>query len=191
MHRIRIKASMTILALLFGSWMLNAASTKPLSPVVLGDSSDLNWLNAYADWLKTHPAALSQAEADSGQNMTILRTPFLAYYAQDGNILYISTDIDASLSFLNKLPQVSHPVSAQALQPTLAEYLSFFPSLAPYKDRILAGRRPVLLAVCDKGLTAKCKQQNDALEAFKPRAGGLKVQVVQISLIRNAPNVSK
>jgi hypothetical protein len=165
--------------------------TKPpnrLPAVVYIETPIKSWTDGYASWVAAHPAVVLALEKSSEGHM-MLRTPFLDYFASDGNSLYSNSSASDNIDFLRRLPRSGQKSSGSEggeLEPTVGEYLEMFPKLSPYKARILARKRPVLLAIC-KDDTPTCVQQNQALGEFKSRAASLGVQVVEVKLLKPPP----
>lgn len=191
----------------------NPAAGRALPSTISVDVKLQQWLDGYLKWVVAHPAvylaaeqsssnagAISgasgganvQATASSPGNATAkhtsnlqLHTPFVDYFAADGRSLFMDTTISENIEFLRGLPKsVSQDAKGDELQPTLSDYLDMFPELAPLKSRILALKRPVLLAICEPA-TPSCVRQNQALGTFKGRAAALKIEVVDLKLLRD------
>jgi len=71
-------------------------------------------------------------------------------------------------------------------RPTLAEALAIFKELAPYAGRILA-RKHYTIFVMTYPNVPSYKPQDDALEVLMQHAQQMRVQVVEVQLIRKRP----
>ena len=165
------------------------SSPNKVPAAVYVETSIKSYTEAYANWVTAHPEVVLALEKSTGGAQVMLHTPFLDYFASDGKSLYSNTSAPANIDFLRKLPQLGQKKSGSEdgeLEPTVGDYLDMFPKLSPYKARILARKRPVLLAIC-KDDTPTCVGQNQALKEFKGRAASLGIQVVEVKLSKNPP----
>lgn len=164
------------------------AGRKPASRVpgaVYVETQISSWTNGYGKWVAAHPVVIQAHEA-SGSGVYKLRTPFLDYFAAKGESLYSNTTLSANIAFLRGLPKsavTGAGNSDRALEPTLVDYLDMLPELQRYRSAILAEKRPVVLAICTYE-KPECIQQNQALREFKRRAPSLRVQVIEVRLLK-------
>ena len=194
MIRLKLELSVILLIFLGVAEPLCAQSPKGSSnsssrppAVVFVETPVKSWTDGYANWVTSHPAVVLALDKGSGVQIK-LQTPFLDYFASDGNSVYSDTSAPANIDFLHKLPQSGQKKGAgegkSELVPTLGDYLDMFPKLKPYRVGILAQKRPVLLAICKDDAPA-CVLQNQALSDFKHRAASLGIQVVEVKLLKN------
>ena len=167
-----------------------AAVRKPATKVpaaVYVETQITSWTSGFGKWVAARPAVVQAHEA-SGSGPYMLRTPFLDYFAANGDSLYSGSTLSTNVDFVRDLPKSAEAKpgnSNKAPEPTLADYLDMLPELQPYKAAILARKRPVALAICSYQ-KPECVQQNQALQEFKRRAPSLKIQVIEVKLLNTS-----
>jgi len=150
-------------------------------------------LNKTSSGAPSHSATMPFSNDAAEKPSLEIRMPSIDLYSPAGISLFHGTSVATNASFIRGFQPNIPLKSAQSMtefRPTLAEALAIFKELAPYAGRILA-RKHYTIFVMTYPNVPSYKPQDDALEVLMQHAQQMRVQVVEVQLIRKRPEAGQ